>query len=141
MLLQQKRNAEVDQQVSDINNHLKTWEKILKSVQYEGNVLAKMKADNRAKIDEALIKNGIKLDRSSQDVIQKNRTIANTHNNKVDELLSNPNLTNEQIRLLKGLKIKDVNNVEDLGEKIDKAARSIQTQINLANQQTQFQKN
>ena len=133
MLLQQKRNAEVDQQVSDINNHLKTWEKILKSVQYEGNVLAKMKADNRAKIDEALIKNGIKLDRSSQDVIQKNRTIANTHNNKVDELLSNPNLTNEQIRLLKGLKIKDVNNVEELGEKIDKAARSIQTQINLAN--------
>lgn len=129
MLMQQKKNAETQQQIDDINNHLKTWEKILKSAKFEGNVIKQMKERNRQMVDDALLKQGIKLDRNKSDVIQKNRDVANTHNAKIDELI-NTNIPESAKKLLESLKIKDVNNVEDLGEKIDRKIREIQTGMN-----------
>jgi hypothetical protein len=131
LLLQQKRNAEVDQPIKDLDEHLKTWEKISKSATFEGTILKKMKEENRRKIDEALIRNGVMVDRSSSAVRGANETISQLHNDKIDDLIKNGGLGEAEKTMLEGLKIKDYKNIENLKEKISKSIDRIGAKMNV----------
>ena len=130
LLSQKEQNELVKQQVADIDNHLKTWDKILKSADKNGSIISRMKEENRQKIDDALLRQGIKLDRNTSDIIQKNRDIATIHNSKVDELLQTPNIPKRLIDLLNDLKVKNINDAEDLGERITRKANELQVAAN-----------